>query len=89
MDDPNFKEALMGHKLQGSRDNYFDHHDLTTLEYEYMRADFGRGVAKREVTILREQMKEYEQALETQRLLAQPQVLEWLQTKMREEGLIE
>ena len=54
MDDPDFKEALMGHKLRGSRGNYFDYHDLETLEREYMRANFGRYVAKSELSVLRE-----------------------------------
>ncbi len=57
MNDPNFKEALMGHKLQGSRGNYFDHHDLETLEREYMKANFGRHAPRSEVALLREQVE--------------------------------
>ncbi|UCH32218.1 MAG: hypothetical protein JSV05_02180 [Candidatus Bathyarchaeota archaeon] len=73
-----FKEALIGHKLPGSRGNYFDYHDLDTLEKEYMKADFGRSVAKREVTILRDQLREYEKAMPIYKLLQKPGMAETL-----------
>jgi len=38
--DEDTKEALMGHRLPGSRDNYFDSHDLDEIAKKYMTADF-------------------------------------------------
>jgi integrase len=38
--DEDTKEALMGHRLPGSRDNYFDSHDLDEIARKYMTADF-------------------------------------------------
>lgn len=38
--DEDTKEALMGHRLQGSRENYFDSHDLDEIARKYMQADF-------------------------------------------------
>ena len=39
--DEDTKEALMGHKLPGSRGNYFDFHDEDEVMMKYMRANFG------------------------------------------------
>jgi integrase len=41
--DEDTKEALMGHKLPGSRGNYFDFHDEDEVMMKYMRANFGRN----------------------------------------------
>ena len=38
--DEDTKEALMGHKLPGSRGNYFDYHDENEVLAKYSRADF-------------------------------------------------
>jgi len=38
--DEDTKEALMGHKLPGSRGNYFDYHDENEVMAKYSRADF-------------------------------------------------
>ncbi len=38
--DEDTKEALMSHRLPGSRDNYFDSHDLDEIARKYMTADF-------------------------------------------------
>jgi hypothetical protein len=64
----------MGHKLQGCRGNYFDSHDLDALEREYMKANFGRHVAKREVTVLRDQLERYEKGMKVLNLLSDPEV---------------
>jgi integrase len=40
--DEDTKEALMGHKLPGSRGNYFDYHDEDEVMAKYMKAGFGR-----------------------------------------------
>ncbi len=41
--DEDTKEALMGHKLPGSRGSYFDYHDEDEVMGKYMQADFSRG----------------------------------------------
>src|SRR5215831_8673719 len=38
--DEDTKEALMGHKLPGSRGNYFDYHDENEVMLKYSKADF-------------------------------------------------
>lgn len=38
--DEDTKEALMGHKLPGSRGNYFDYHDEDEVLQKYSRANF-------------------------------------------------
>jgi hypothetical protein len=38
--DEDTKEALMGHRLPGSRENYFDSHDLDEIAGKYMKANF-------------------------------------------------
>ena len=43
--DEDTKEALMGHKLPGSRGSYFDYHDEDEVMAKYMQADFSREVA--------------------------------------------
>lgn len=40
--DEDTKEALMGHKLPGSRGSYFDYHDEDEVMAKYMQADFSR-----------------------------------------------
>jgi regulator of replication initiation timing len=40
-------EALMGHKLPGSRGNYFDYHDDDMIAKQYLMADFGRTTSSR------------------------------------------
>lgn len=38
--DKDTKDALMGHKLPGSRGNYFDSHDVDEIAKKYMRYNF-------------------------------------------------
>ena len=40
--DEDTKEAIMGHKLPGSRGNYFDSHDHDEIAGKYMRCQFDR-----------------------------------------------
>ncbi len=40
--DEDTKEALMGHKLPGSRGSYFDYHDEDEVMHKYLQADFSR-----------------------------------------------
>jgi integrase len=41
--DEDTKEAIMGHKLPGSRGNYFDSHDHDEIASKYMRCQFDRA----------------------------------------------
>jgi integrase len=41
--DEDTKEAIMGHKLPGSRGNYFDSHDKDEIASKYMRCHFDRS----------------------------------------------
>lgn len=41
--DEDTKEAIMGHELPGSRDNYFDSHDHDEIAAKYMRCQFDRA----------------------------------------------
>lgn len=40
--DEDTREALMGHKLPGSRGNYFDFHDVDEIEKKYKSCNFSR-----------------------------------------------
>ena len=40
--DEDTKEAIMGHKIPGSRENYFDRHDIGEIEQKYMKCNFSR-----------------------------------------------
>lgn len=40
--DNDLAEAIMGHKLKGSKENYFDRQDLNLIADEYMKAPFSR-----------------------------------------------
>lgn len=43
--DEDTKEALMGHRLPGSRGNYFDYHDLEEVASKYVSCNWSRGGA--------------------------------------------
>jgi integrase len=45
--DEDTREALMGHKLPGSRGNYFDVHDIGEISEKYMKADWTEGAPSR------------------------------------------
>lgn len=47
--DDDFKEALMGHVLEGSRENYFSRNDPQEIAAEYMKIDFGREIPETKV----------------------------------------
>lgn len=40
--DDDTREALMGHRIPGSRENYFDRHDLGDVTARYAKANFSR-----------------------------------------------
>lgn len=55
--DDDFKEAIMGHVLPGSRENYFSRNDLKEIEDAYMQIDFSREIPTSETQRLKEQLE--------------------------------
>jgi len=65
-----FREAIMGHVLPGSEENYFSRHKIEDLEAQYMKADFGREIPEtkvqkqaKEIRELRQQVKVLDEQL--------------------------
>jgi integrase len=56
--DDEFKEMVMGHSLEGSREAYFDRYDEEFFEKQYQKFNFVREVPQSEVTKLREQLED-------------------------------
>lgn len=56
--DPDFAEALMGHLLPGSRENYFDRHDINELAEEYMKINFAREIPENNHTKMRSEIEQ-------------------------------
>lgn len=71
IDDDDFKEAIMGHVLSGSRENYFSRNDPEEVEAEYMKIDFSREGKRADLEPLQKGL--VEQTLETQALKNQIQ----------------
>lgn len=55
--DDDFKEAIMGHVLPGSRENYFSRNDLEEIEDAYMQIDFNRETPTSETQRLKKQLE--------------------------------
>ena len=56
--DIEFKEMLMGHVMEGSREAYFDRHDLHWFREQYQKINFGREASGSETARLRQEMEE-------------------------------
>lgn len=69
IDDDDFKEAIMGHVIPGSRENYFSRNDIEEIEAEYMKIDFSREGKGADLEPLQKGL--VEQTLETQELKEQ------------------
>ncbi|MHA1722829.1 MAG: tyrosine-type recombinase/integrase [Candidatus Baldrarchaeia archaeon] len=67
--DPDVAEALMGHKLPGSRGNYFDYHDVEFAKREYMKGFWDRiGInhvrkMEEEIKATREEMRKIKELI--------------------------
>ena len=57
--DEDTKESLMGHKLPGSRGNYFDIHDHQEIAAKYMRCQFDRTPEASAPSTKFERLKQY------------------------------
>jgi len=65
--DEDTKEAIMGHRLAGSRGNYFDHADLNEIRSKYARLDFrNQNVEVRELQRELERESQIRRMLESQ-----------------------
>jgi len=62
--DEDTREALMGHKLPGSRANYFDFHDINEIEQKYLSCNFSREAEPRSMRAFTEQLKKKEQDIQ-------------------------
>jgi len=75
--DDEFKEAIMGHVLEGSRENYFSRNEPEEIAQEYMKIDFSREVPETKVQ---------KQAEEIERLRRQVEELNESQKRMLEKA---
>ena len=75
--DDEFKEAIMGHVLEGSRENYFSRNEPEEIAQEYMKIDFSREVPETKVQ---------KQAEEIERLRRQVEELNESQKRMFEKA---
>jgi len=78
--DEDTREALMGHRIPGSRENYFDRHDLAEVAEKYMRCNFARAIQPREIETLADQLAK----LRDENLSRQKEIEE-LKSKLQEE----
>ena len=69
VDDEDFKEAIMGHVLPGSRENYFSRNDPSEIAEEYMKIDFSREIPETKVQRQAEEIERLKK--ETESLRAQ------------------
>jgi len=56
--DAEFKEQIMGHVIQGSREHYFDRHNLAWFRREYGKLEFGREATGSQLVKLRTEMEQ-------------------------------
>jgi integrase len=76
-------EALMGHKLAGSRGNYFDYHDTEFVAEEYLKGDWGRTTSSR-IENLERRLEELEEILQRFPELAYAREFqEWMKRRAR------
>lgn len=81
--DNDLAEALMGHKLEGSKENYFDRHDLDWIASEYMKAPFSReGVGR--LNHLEKEIKDKDKTITSleERITKMENILEDLSKKL-------
>ena len=84
--DDDFKEAIMGHVLPQSRENYFSRNAPEEIEQEYMKIDFskeGRGVEFKDLTEKMESLKEERETL-TPVITEQSKIVQKLKEKVEQ-----
>jgi len=60
IDDDDDKEQLMGHKIPGSREAYFDRKDIDLIKEAYLRCDFTREIPRSNHVRMKTKMSELE-----------------------------
>jgi predicted RNase H-like nuclease (RuvC/YqgF family) len=87
--DTDVAEAIMGHKLAGSRGSYFDFHDVNMVARKYMECSFGLNSLAR-VNHLERKVEEYKAKNEelTNLVASLKQRIETLEREKREAGLL-
>jgi len=66
VDDEDFKEAIMGHVLPNSRENYFSRYECEELDKEYMKIDFSRQIPESKFQRQNEQIIELQSEIKKQ-----------------------
>jgi len=61
--DEDTKEALEGHKLPGSRENYFDRHDIDEVEAKYLSCPWNRESQVVQLSRLQEELNKRDQRI--------------------------
>jgi hypothetical protein len=56
--DDDTREMLMGHTIGGSREAYFDRHDIELIKKEYEKCNFAREAPESELSKLRHQLED-------------------------------
>jgi len=56
--DEEFKEQIMGHLMRGSREAYFDRHDLSWFIEQYQKINFGREAVGSETARMKLEMEQ-------------------------------
>ena len=81
--DNDLAEAMMGHKLEGSKENYFDRYDIEMIASEYMKAPFSReGVGRLNHLEKEVQEKDKKIASLEERITKMEKILEELSKKL-------
>jgi integrase len=65
--DDDTREMLMGHTIGGSREAYFDRHDIELIKKEYQKCNFAREIPQSEVSKLRAQLEDEQTAREREK----------------------
>jgi predicted RNase H-like nuclease (RuvC/YqgF family) len=86
--DTDVAEAIMGHKLPGSRGSYFDFHDVNMVAKKYMECSFGLNSLAR-VNHLEREVQEYKAKNEklNELVASLKQRIETLEKEKKEGGL--
>jgi site-specific recombinase XerD len=74
--DPDMAEAIMGHKLPGSRGSYFDFHDVNLVTKAYIQCNFAENGTTR-LNHLERQVRELEEELERRNELVNEMEEKW------------
>ncbi len=78
--DHDLSEALMGHRLPGSQENYFSRNKPVELAREFMKANFGRTTPKSRIEIMEHEL--LSKKTEIEQLKSKTSIIDILQREM-------